>query len=163
MEFWLASGTWVLAAITFWATDDSESSIEISERAWIAPVEAGLDEPLEKDKPIKVVALLENSGKQPALNVQNVASGGITLPFSNEEAAQQQKMGPAPPAADKCVAFPKQNGVSFYEGIVIYRSTVQHLQASTRIPSLPIKPYCLEGERSSFMGAHSTTPWGVPT
>jgi hypothetical protein len=155
MEFWLASGTWVLAAITFWATRDSESSIETSERAWVAPVEARLDEPLEKDRPIKVVVLLENSGKQPALNVQNVASGGITLPFSNEEAAQQQKNRPSPPAEEQCTGYPKQNGVSFYDGIVIYPSTVRHLQASIQ-DSFVADQSVLSGGRTFFVHGCAT-------
>ena len=130
-DSWLVIGTWVLAFVSIWGLRESRNAIAISERAWVAPIDARLDEPLQRDKPIKVVVLLENSGKQPALNVQNVANGGITLPFSAEEAAREQLTGPEyqPPA--ECTGFPKPAGAVFvHSGTTIYPSTVQHLQAS---------------------------------
>jgi hypothetical protein len=131
MEFWLLAGTWVLAIVSIVGLRESRNAIAISERAWVAPVDARLDEPIQKDKPIKVVVLLENSGKEPALNVQNVANGGITLPFSAEEAAQEQLIGPGPQLPTVCTGFPKPAGaILFHSGITIYPSTVQHLQTS---------------------------------
>ena len=107
MEFWLVTGTWALAFVSIWGLRESRNAIAISERAWVAPIDARLDEPLQRDKPIKVVVLLENSGKQPALNVQNVANGGITLPFSAEERrANNLSVQEFQPAAE-CTGFPK--------------------------------------------------------
>jgi hypothetical protein len=74
---------------------------------------------------------LKIAGNKPVLNVQNVASGGVTLPFSTQEAAQEQLIGPRflPPV--ECTGFPKPAGaVFFHSGITIYPSTVQHLQTS---------------------------------
>jgi hypothetical protein len=129
-NFWLVIGTWVLAAIggiaayiAYAALQDTRHAMEISERAWLAPVGAELEEELVKDQPMKVIILFENSGKQPAINVLNTAGSGFTMPVSPEEAAQQQKVGPAPPAVDACAGVSPRKGLP-----IIYPSTVQHLQ-----------------------------------
>jgi hypothetical protein len=97
-----------------------KSTLE-DQRARLAPIRAELDGEMVLGREIRVNVAVENYGKQPAINVNSVASGGITLPFSKEEAIQQAINGPAPPVVNVCQDLLPQKGYP-----TIYPSTVQH-------------------------------------
>ena len=80
------------------AGDIADATLKIGNRAWLAPVTAELDGPLQKDQPIKVLIVFENTGRAPALGVFNSTGEGFTIPVSPEVAAQQQRTGPFGPA-----------------------------------------------------------------
>jgi hypothetical protein len=87
-------------------------------RGWIAPIKAELGEPLQVGKAPRVLITLENTGAEPAFDVFTSAGGGITMPFSAAEAAQQQRTGPFGGSAMNACAgkAPKPGYPSLYPG-----------------------------------------------
>jgi hypothetical protein len=153
----LAFANAALVIIGYFALRAAIDATETSERAWLAPVDAVLAEPLQKDKQVQVAIVFENSGKEPALNVVNVASGGFTLPVSSEEAARQQMVGPAPPIVDPCVGLLPQRGFP-----IVYPSTVQHLQTVIR-QALTASDSVLTGKSTAFVhGCAAYETFGRP-
>jgi hypothetical protein len=97
----LAAATVALALIAYWqygALDKTDHTLKdtlvASNRAWLGPVDAVLDEQLQIGQPIKVSIIFENTGRAPALDVLNSPGEGVAEPISPQEAAQQQKTGP---------------------------------------------------------------------
>lgn len=66
----------------------------------------------------RVLITLENTGTEPAFDVLTSAGGGITMPFSPAEAAQQQRTGPfRGSAVNACTDKAPRNGYpSLYPG-----------------------------------------------
>jgi len=95
------------------------------QRAWIAPIGARLNGELITGQPINVLVDFANSGKEPALNLINVATAGISFPMSEQELTAELKFGPAAPSAiDRCAIAIPRNGFP-----AIYPATVQHQAA----------------------------------
>ena len=116
-----------------------------SNRAWLAPILAELDGPLEKNQPIKVIVSFQNSGKDPAMNVKNVAEGGVTLSLTPQMAAYSQQFGPAPPVAEPCKGLTPQVGSPS-----VYPSTVQGIKALIA-QSMIADDAIISGERTFFV------------
>jgi hypothetical protein len=80
-------------------------------RAWLAPIDAVLDGPIKIGDPVHVLVILENTGTEPATDVFTAAGGGITMPFSAQEAANQQENGPfGGSAVDGCPNVEPRDG-----------------------------------------------------
>lgn len=58
--------------LTFEKTD---RTLRLQQRAWLGPVDAFLAAPMVKGQPISVGIVFENTGKEPALDVFNIAAG----------------------------------------------------------------------------------------
>ena len=128
------------------ANVQANKSYVAGNRAWLGPVDAVLDGPIQKDKPIKVLIVFENTGKGPALDVYNVAGGGITMPFSREEAAQQQRTGPfGGSAVDACANITPHDGYP-----AIFPDTNRPLQANVQ-QVFNADDAVLNGQRTFFV------------
>lgn len=64
----LAVATVILVVIGYWALTDTEETLELSERAWVGPIDAKLSEAPQKGKDVKATVTIRNTGKEPALD-----------------------------------------------------------------------------------------------
>lgn len=64
----LAGATVILVIIGYWALHDTEETLELSERAWVGPIDAKLDAVPQQGKDIKATVSVRNTGKEPALD-----------------------------------------------------------------------------------------------
>jgi hypothetical protein len=64
----LAGATAVLVVIAYWALRDTEDTLELSERAWVGPVDAKIDAIPQEGKEVKATVTVRNTGREPALD-----------------------------------------------------------------------------------------------
>jgi hypothetical protein len=90
---WLVLGTWVLAILGFISLRDARESVEISQRAWIAPMAANFSGQVVLGQPADYEVLYRNTGKTPAINV-NHAEASNHIPMPNLDAGEYPNIPP---------------------------------------------------------------------
>jgi hypothetical protein len=117
-----------------------------SGRAWLAPIDAVLDGPIEVNKEIKVLVALENTGAEPAFDVYVAAGGGISVPLTAEEAEQQQQRGPHPSIIDGCLNVTPHEGYP----VVLPTKSPQRMQAVLNRTFIA-EPAIIDGQRTFYV------------
>jgi hypothetical protein len=128
------------------ASNIAHDALVASNRAWLGPIDAILNGPIQTGQQIKVLIVFENTGKEPALDVSNIAGGGITMPFSAAEAAQQQRTGPFGGVPfNACAQVAPQDGYP-----AIFPTATRHMQADIQQTFIADEAI-LNGSRTFFV------------
>jgi hypothetical protein len=64
-----AVATGFLVVVGVWGVWETKKALELSQRAWLSPIDAQLVIPLEIGKPIHFRLILQNTGREPARDV----------------------------------------------------------------------------------------------
>jgi hypothetical protein len=76
--------TFFLVVVGIWGVLTTKNALKLTERAWISPVNAALQLPIEKGKPVRFNVIFINSGREPAVDVNYYYVNSTTDSFSDD-------------------------------------------------------------------------------